>query len=345
MSIRVAIMGFGRIGRNIFRTIYPRDDITLVAINDIAPPEALEYLLRFDTLQGRFSDPVRIIDNTLYAKGRGIPVLQHKEPGEIPWYDYGVDVVIEATGRYRTREELQKHLDKGADRVILSVPPRDAIDLVYIRGITPDPIDRSARILSAGSSTGNCCASMVKVLDEAFGIESGCFTSIHAYTTEQNLIDAPSPIDLRLSRAAIENIVPVQSWTGHLVTQLFPKLEGRFTGHKLNVPVPDVSCVDLVSTLSRDVTISEVNEVFRSAAGSTQRGVVAYQSEPIVSSDVVGCSESCVYDSLATMIVGDNMIKTLGWYDQGGGLAHRIVDLLDAFAPKRGATSIGKATS
>lgn len=335
MSIRVAIMGFGRIGRNIFRAIYPRDDLQIVAINDIAPPEALEYLLRFDTLQGRFSDPVRIIDGQLFAKGRGIPVLHNREPGEMPWYDYGVDVVIEATGQYRTREDLQKHLDMGADRVILTVPPRDEIDLVYIRGITPEPIDRSARILSAGSSTGNCTAAMVKVLDDAFGVESGTFTSIHAYTTEQNLIDAPSSVDLRLSRAAIENIVPVQSWTGELVTQLFPSLKGKFGGHKLNVPVPDVSCVDLVSTLKRDVTIKEINEVFRSAAGSTMRGVVAYQSEPIVSSDAVGFTESCVYDSLATMIVGDNMIKTLGWYDQGGGLSHRIVDLIDSLTPKQ----------
>lgn len=334
MTIRVAIMGFGRIGRNIFRAIYPRDDIQLVAINDIAPPEALEYLLRFDTLQGRFSDPVRIIDGQLYTQGRAIPILQYREPGQIPWYDYGADVVIEATGQYRTRPDLQKHLDMGADRVILTVPPRDDIDLVYIRGITPEPIDRAARILSAGSSTGNCTAAMVKVLHNAFGVESGCFTSIHAYTTEQNLIDAPSPVDLRLSRAATENIVPVESWTGELVTQLFPALEGKFSGHKLNVPVPDVSCVDLVSTLSRDVTLREVNEVFRSAASSSMQGVVAYQSEPIVSSDAVGFTESCVYDSLATMIVGDNMIKTLGWYDQGGGLAHRIVDLIDSMTLK-----------
>ncbi len=333
MTIRVAIMGFGRIGRNVFRALYDRTDIDVVAINDIAPPEAMEYLLRYDTLQGRFSDPVRIIDGKLFARGRRIPFLHFREPGEIQWYEYGADVVIEATGQYRDRDDLQKHLDMGADRVILTTPPRTAIDDLYVRGVTPGPIDRSHRIWSCGSSTGNCTAAMVKVLDDAFGVNSGCFTSIHAYTTEQSLIDAPNSVDLRLSRAAIENIVPVQSWTRTLIERCFPKLENRFTGNKLNVPIPDASCVDLVTMLDNDVSVSDVNEVFRSAAGSTMDGVVSYAHEPIVSSDAVGETASCVFDSLATMQVGSNMVKTLGWYDQGGGLAHRIVDLITQFAP------------
>ncbi|MEM7263908.1 MAG: type I glyceraldehyde-3-phosphate dehydrogenase, partial [Planctomycetota bacterium] len=257
----------------------------------------------------------------------------HREPGEIAWYDFGADVVVESTGQYRDRSDLQKHIDMGADRVVLTTPPRDEIDDLYIRGVSPEPIDRSHRIWSCGSSTGNCTAAMLGVLDAAFGVRSGFFTSVHAYTTEQSLIDSPSAVDLRLSRAAIENIVPVQSYTQTLIERAFPKLQGKFTGNKLNVPVPDASCVDLVTTLDTDVTVTDVNEVFRSASGSSMRDIVSFANEPIVSSDAVGQSASCVFDSLATMVVGDNMVKTLGWYDQGGGLAHRVCDLIEKFVP------------
>ncbi len=333
MPIRVGLMGLGRIGRNIFRSLYTQKDIEVVAINDIAPPEAMEYLLRFDTLKGRFRDPVRIVDGYLYAGGRQIAYLQHREPGEIPWYDYGIDIVIEGTGQYRNRKELQKHLDMGADRVILTQPPVDEIDAFYIRGVSSEPVDRSYRILSCGSSTANCTATLLKVLDDAFGVENGSFTSVHAYTTEQSLIDAPVGEDLRLARAAIENIVPVSTWTDQLIVREFPHLEGKFTGMKLNVPVPDVSCVDLVTQVKSDVSPQAVNEVFRSASGSIMKDILAFTDEPIVSSDVIGLHESCLFDSLATMTVGDRMVKTIGWYDQGGGLAYRIVDLIREFLP------------
>jgi glyceraldehyde 3-phosphate dehydrogenase len=240
MALRVAIFGFGKMGRNIFRLIYRRHDMEVVAINDVADSKSLAYLLRFDSLQGRFEEPVQLLGEALYAKGKKIPILNQKEPAEVPWFDYGVDVVVDATGRYRTRAELQKHLDAGADRVVMTTPPLDRIDAIYFHGIEREPISRKHRIVSCGSSTSSCAALMLKVLDDAFGVESAYFTSVHAYTAEQNLIDVPSSVDLRLSRAAVENIVPVGSWTVKGIPMIFPHLEGRFGGRKLNVPVPAV---------------------------------------------------------------------------------------------------------
>jgi len=326
--IRVAINGFGRIGRNIFRAIYHRDDITVAAINDIADPKAMAYLLRFDSLRGPFPEPVRVVNGALYAKGQRIPILNGRKPGDTPWYDHGIDVVVEATGRYRLRAELQRHLDAGADRVILTTPPRDEVDTIHVCGVSPRPIARDHRIISCGSSTANCAALMVKVLDDAFGVSSGFFTSIHAYTREQSLIDMPSAHDLRLSRAAVENLVPAETWAALAIEQLFPKLAGRFGGFKLNVPVPDVSCIDLVTLHPREMRAEEVKAAFYSASESSLAGVLDCTDEPIVSSDVAGAKESCVFDSLSTLVCQGNMVKTIGWYDQGGGLAHRVVDTI-----------------
>ena len=336
MAIRIAIMGFGRMGRNLFRAVYPDPGIEIVAINDIAEAAALEYLLRFDSLHGRFGEPVHVMDGHLYVGGRRIPVLHEAEPGDVPWYDYGVDVVIEATGRYRARAELERHLDAGADRVLLTTPPLDELDSVYIRGVSAGPIPREHRLISCGSSTANCVAVMLQTLDGAFGVEEAFFTSVHAYTTEQSLIDVPSNVNLRLSRAAVENIVPVDSWTEEFIPRLFPKLEGRFRGCKLNVPVPDTSCVDLVTTLTTPARPKDVNAVFRSVSGSTLKGIVDYTEEPIVSSDAAESTASCTFDAQATMTVDGNMVKTLGWYAQGGGLAHRLVEVIRQLAPRSG---------
>jgi glyceraldehyde 3-phosphate dehydrogenase len=328
MALRVAIFGFGKMGRSIFRLLYRRHDMDVVAINDVADSKSLAYLLRFDSLQGRFEEPVQISGQALYAGGKKIPILAQRDPSEVPWYDYGVDVVVDATGAYRTRAELQKHLKAGADRVVMTTPPRDEVDSLYFHGIETEPVSREHRIISCGSSTSNCTALMLKVLDGAFGVESAFFTSVHAYTSEQNLIDVPSSVDLRLSRAAVENIVPVGSWTVKGIPMVFPHLQGKFGGRKLNVPVPDVSCVDLVTTLRAHADVREVNAVFQSAANSTMRPYLEYTEDPIVSSDVADSPASCTLDSLQTMAVDNKMIKTLGWYDQGGGHSHRIVDLL-----------------
>ena len=339
MTIRVAIMGFGRMGRNLFRAVRSDPTIDVVAINDTADPDALEYLLRFDSLHGPFGEPVRVLDGYLYVGGRRIPVLHEAEPGTVSWSDYGVDVVVEATGRYRTRAELERHLEAGASRVLLTTPPKDELDIVYMRGVSPGLLAPEHRLISCGTSTSNCVAVMLKTLDDAFGVADGFFTSVHAYTTEQSLIDAPigthrENVNLRLSRAAVENIVPVNSWTEEVIPRIFPHLEGHFGGCKLNVPVPDASCVDLVTTLRTDVEPREVNEVFRSASGSVLRGILDYTEEPIVSSDVADSPASCTFDSQATMSVQGKMVKTLGWYAQGGSLAHRLVEVLHQLAPK-----------
>jgi len=327
MSVRIGLMGFGRIGRNVFRAVYGREDIEIVAINELAETHAMEYLLRFDSLRGPFAEPIRILDDSIYAGGKQIQVLHHREPGEIPWYDHGVDVVIEATGKFRARHELQKHLDQGADRVILSTPPTDDIDHLHIQGVTPSDVDRSNRIISCGSSTANATALLVKVLDDAFGVEEGSFTSVHAYTSEQSLTDVPARGDLRSSRAAMQNIVPQTTWTDEAIEQLFPHLRGKFKGIKLNVPVPGVSCTDLTLQMKRPVEAAEVNEVFRSAAASIHKGYLSYTDQPIVSSDIGGNPASCVFDSLATLVTDGVLLKVLGWYEQGGGISHRIVEL------------------
>lgn len=327
MTTRVAIMGFGRMGRNVFRAIYPRTDMQVVAINDLADPDAMEYLLRFDSLQGAFPEPVRVVDRVLYANGRQIPILNHRTPADVPWFDHGVDVVVEATGRYRHRAELQGHLDSGADRVVLTTPPLDSVDYTHIAGVTDATPLREHRLVYCGSSTANCVALMLKTLDDAFGVETASFTSVHAYTAEQSLIDTYHG-DLRLSRAAMENIVPVSTNTVNLVEEVLPQLEGKVGGYKLNVPVSDVSCADVVTTHDRAITASEVNEVFRSASASVSEGLLAFTDDPIVSSDIGGSTASCTFDSLATLVVEGDMVKTIGWYEQGGGLAYRIVEAI-----------------
>ena len=334
MSIRVGLMGFGRIGRNVFRAIYGRDDIEIVAINELADVESMVYLLRFDSLRGPSEEPIRILDDAIYAKGRQIPVMHHLEPGQIPWYEYGVDVVVEATGKYRARNDLEKHLEQGADRVILTTPPTDDVDHLHIRGVTPDEVDRSNRIISCGSSTANATALLVKVIDDTFGVEEGSFTSVHAYTADQSLTDVPTSGDLRRSRAAMQNIVPQTTWTDEAIEELFPHLRGRFKGLKLNVPVPGVSCSDLTVQTKKTVTAGEVNEVFRSAADSIHDGILSFTDQPIVSSDIAGSSASCVFDSLATLVTDDILLKVIGWYEQGGGLSHRIVELATRLGPK-----------
>jgi len=331
MSIRIGIMGFGRIGRNVFRILYPRDDIEVQAIVDIADPKALEYLLKFDTVHGPFLEPVWITGEFLYAKGRQIRMLQKKAPGDVNWRELGVDIVVEATTQYRTRAPLQKHLDMGAQSVILTVPPRDEIDALVVMGVNDHVLTPETRIVSNGSCTANALAPICKVLHEAFGIERGFVTTVHAYTNDQRLADVPHT-ELRRSRAAAENIIPTTTWSPRMVETVLPALRGKLDGMALNVPVPDGSNVDLVTLMSRPVTAEEVNEVVRSASLSTFRGIIEYTAEPIVSSDVIGNPHSAVFDSLSTQVLGGNLLKTITWYDNGWGYATRVVELIQRLA-------------
>jgi glyceraldehyde 3-phosphate dehydrogenase len=331
MAIRIGIMGFGRIGRNVFKILYPQDDIEIVAIVDIADPKGLEYLLKFDTVHGRFREPLRVVDGNMYVKGRQIRMLQRKAPGDVDWGALGVDIVIEATGKYRYREQLQKHLDCGAKHVILTVPPRDEIDALVVMGVNDEVLTPETRIVSNASCTANALAPVIKILDEAFGIKKGFMTTVHAYTNDQRLADVPHS-ELRRSRAAAENIIPTTTWSPQMVEKILPEMKDRLDGMAMNVPVPDGSVVDLVTIMERDVTREEVNEVVRSAAATHLKNIVEFTEAPIVSSDVVGNPHSAIFDGLATVVLKGSMLKTLTWYDNGWGYATRVVELVERLA-------------
>ncbi len=327
MAIRIGIMGFGRIGRNVFRILYPRDDIEIIAIVDIADPKGLEYLLRFDTVHGLFKEPVTVVGEAMYAKGRQIRMLQRKAPGDVDWGAMGVDIVIDATGKFRHRAELQRHLDTGAKRVILTVPPRDEIDAVVVMGVNDDVLTADTRIVSNASCTANALAPICKLLDESFGIERGFMTTVHAYTNDQRLADVPHS-ELRRSRAAAENIIPTTTWSPQAVERILPELRGKLDGMALNVPIPDGSCVDLVTLMERVVTPEEVNEVVKSAALTRMKDIVEFTDQPVVSSDIIGNPHSAIFDGLSTSVLEGNLLKTLTWYDNGWGYATRVVELI-----------------
>jgi len=319
-------MGFGRIGRNIFRILYKRDDVEVVAISDIADHKGLEYLLRYDTIMGRFPDEVSVKDGSLYVCGKQIKMLSGREPGDVDWASLGVDIVVEATARYRSRAEVSRHLEAGAKRVILCVPPLDAPDITVVMGVNDDQLTPQHKIISNASITAHCAAPILQILDRAFGVERVYFTTIHAYTNDQRLADVPAA-DLRRSRAATENIIPTETNAGQVVMDLLPQLAGKVEGMALKVPVPNGSLVDMVSYTRDPVTAEAVNEVIRTAVASDYSDYVEYATDPIVSSDVKHSPYSCTYDSLATLTLGDRMLKTLAWYDNGWGYAHRVVDL------------------
>jgi glyceraldehyde 3-phosphate dehydrogenase len=333
MSVRVGLMGFGRIGRNIFRISRKMPGIDIAVINDIADPEGLEYLLRFDTVHGRFEEPFTVSDGFMYIGGRQIHMLQATEPGQVPWAQYGVQIVIEATGRYRTRPWLLKHLEAGAQKVILTVPPRtrEEVDLTVVSGVNDDMLKPEHRMVSNGSCTSNAVAPIIKILNDGFGIRHAFMTTVHAYTNDQRLADVPHS-EMRRSRAAAENIIPASTWSPMAVEQILPEMKGKMAGIAMNVPVPDGSVVDLVTVTERNVTIDAVNNLVWSAAQSRYRNIVEYADQPIVSSDVIGNSHSAIFDSIATMIAGENMAKTLTWYDNGWGYAARVVELIQKMA-------------
>lgn len=331
MTIRVGIMGFGRIGRNIFRILHPRHDIQVVAISDIVEPEALEYLLRFDTVHGRFPDPVTAKENFLYVKGQQIHIINGKEPGDVPWEELQADIVVEASTQYRTRSWLEKHIKNGAKRVILTTPPDDDLDALIIRGVNDNALKPNHRLVSAGSITVNCSALILKILHNAFDVKTAFFTTVHAYTNAQRLADVPHH-DLRQSRAAAENIIPAETVAFRTMEKVFPGLQGCIDGMAMNVPVPDGSNVDLVVETKKKMTKEGVNEVVRSAAGTQYKGLVSFMQEPIVSSDVIGDTHSAVFDSLATQVLGDYMTKTISWFDNGWGYANRVVELIERLA-------------
>ena len=327
----VGILGFGRIGRNLFRLLYDRQDIRIAAISDWNEPEPLEYLLKFDTLLGRFPGEVSIREGHLYAAGRQIRMITGKDQAQPAWTELGVETVLEATARRRTRAELEAHLAAGARRVIACAPPLEPPDVTVVMGVNDADLDRRQRIVSNASSTVHCLAPVVKILNDAFGIERALFTTVHSYTSQHRLADVPAE-EMRLGRAAAENIIPQESRSPAMVMEILPELRGKITGAAVAVPVRNGSCVDLVCWHSRKVTKTAVNEVMRTAASTDRwKRVLRWESDPIVSSDVARSWWSSAFDSLATMILGEKVSKTVSWSDSGFGYAHRAVDLIDRF--------------
>jgi glyceraldehyde 3-phosphate dehydrogenase len=331
-TVGIGLMGFGRIGRNLFRILYQSQDLRLRAISDIADHKALEYLLRFDTILGPFPDEVSIKEGNLYVAGRQIPMLGEPEPGDVPWGDLGVDIVVEATARKWSRAQLDKHLQRGAKRVILCAPAQDPPDITVVMGVNDDRLKSAHRIVSNGSCTAHCAAPIIKILHEAFGIRRSFLSTVHAYTNQQRLADVPSE-DKRRGRAAAENIIPQQTDAALMVSALIPEIEGRISGGSMNVPVPNGSVVDLVCWHEKPVTTTAVNEVIRTAASIARwREIIDYEDEPVVSSDIIRSPYSATFDSLATMVMAGHVSKTLAWYDNGWGYAHRVVDLINRFS-------------
>jgi glyceraldehyde 3-phosphate dehydrogenase len=329
---RIGIMGLGRIGRNLFRLLYGREDVVVAGISELAAPEGLEYLLRFDTLLGKFPDELSIRGGNLYVLGRQIPVIIGKPADQAPWGDLGVETVLEATSKRRSRRELEAHLEAGAKRVIACAPPREPPDATAVFGVNERELKASHRIVSNASSTVHCVAPVARILHDAFGIERAQLTTIHSYTSQHRLADVPAE-NMRGGRAAAENIIPQESRSPAILMEVLPELAGKLSGFSMTVPVPNGSAVDLVCWHAKKVDRVAINEVIRTAAASDRwKRVLQYEDDPIVSSDVALSSYSSVFDSLSTMVLGERVSKTLSWYDAGYGFAHRAIDLVTHFA-------------
>jgi glyceraldehyde 3-phosphate dehydrogenase len=327
-TIRVGINGFGRIGRTVYRILSDRDDVEVAIVNDLFPNEQLAYLLKYDTVMRVFPKEVAADDEFMYVDGKKIRMTAERDPTRIPWGEEKVDVVVESTGVFTSREKLGKHLQAGAPKVILTVPPKDEIDAMVVIGVNEDTLKPEHRLVSNASCTTNCLAPIAKILDESFGIEQGFMTTVHAYTNDQRLADVPHK-DLRRSRAAAENIIPTTTGAARAVGKVLPKLKGKLDGLAVRVPVPDGSIVDLVAKLRARPAREEVNGAVREAAAGPMARIVEYSEVPLVSSDIIGNPHSSIFDGLSTDASGDGYVRVVSWYDNEWGYSNRVVDLID----------------
>jgi glyceraldehyde 3-phosphate dehydrogenase len=326
MSIRVGINGFGRIGRAVFRIMAGRDDMKVVAINDLFEPRQLAYLLKYDTVMGPFRRPISYESDALIVGDERVRLTCEKDPGRLPWGDVGADIVIEATGVFRDRAKLEPHLSAGAKKVILTVPPKDAIDAIVVLGVNDEMLEPQHRIVSNASCTTNCLAPVAKVLDDALGIERGFMTTVHAYTNDQRLADVPHK-DYRRARAAAVNLIPTTTGAARAVGKVLPHLKGRLDGSAVRVPVADGSVVDLIVQVRRETTVDEVNRLMQEAAAGPMKDLLEYSEDELVSSDIIGNPHSSIFDSLSTQMVGPREVRVLSWYDNEWGYSNRVVDL------------------
>lgn len=327
--MKVAINGFGRIGRSVFRILEEREDIHIVAINDLFEHEVLRYLLDYDTVMGPFGKALELAGDSLVTSKGSVKLLKERDPSKLPWDEMDIDVVVESTGVFTKREQLQQHLDAGAKRVILTVPAKDEIDYTVVLGVNEDQLESGHKIISNASCTTNCLAPMAKVLDGAFGIEEGVINTIHAYTNDQRLADVPHS-DWRRSRAAAENIIPTSTGAAKAVGKVLPQLEGKLHGIASRVPVPDGSVVDLFVKLAKKIKVADVHDAVLAASETDRfKGILQYTDRPVVSSDVIGNAHSSVYDAGFTAVTGDQYLRVLNWYDNEWGYSSRVCDLIE----------------
>ena len=334
MATKVAINGFGRIGRNVFRVAMESDSqVEIVAINDITDPKTLAHLLKYDSIYGRLPADVTHDENSLSVEGRKIQVSAQRGPGQIPWGEAGAEIVIESTGLFRKRQDAAKHLRDSVRKVIVSAPGKDQ-DLMVCLGVNEEKYDPGQHsIVSNASCTTNCLAPVAKVLHEHFGIRKGLMTTIHSYTNDQRILDLPHK-DLRRARAAALSMIPTTTGAALAVTQVLPELEGKLDGISIRVPTPKVSLVDLTATLEKDVSDDEVKDAFREAAQAQLKGILAYSDEPLVSSDFTQDSHSAIVDGPFIKTLGNNMVKVLAWYDNEWGYSSRVVELAEFIGKK-----------
>jgi glyceraldehyde 3-phosphate dehydrogenase len=336
VTTRIGINGFGRIGRNYFRAALAQGaDLEIVAVNDLTSPEALAHLFKYDSVGGRLAESIEVKDGNIVVDGKTVKVLAERDPAKLPWGELGVDIVIESTGFFTKAADAQKHIDAGAKKVLISAPASGE-DITIVMGVNDGLYDDAAHhIISNASCTTNCLGPLAKVVNDAFGIERGLMTTIHAYTADQNLQDGPHN-DLRRARAAAINMVPTSTGAAKAIGLVLPELKGKLDGYAIRVPVPTGSATDLTVTVSRETTVEEVNAALKAASESEElKGLLTYTDEPIVSSDIVGDPASSIFDSGLTKVIG-NQVKVVSWYDNEWGYSNRLVDLTELVASKLG---------
>ncbi|MEH7178909.1 type I glyceraldehyde-3-phosphate dehydrogenase [Neobacillus vireti] len=333
MTVKVGINGFGRIGRNVFRAALENTGIEIVAINDLTDANMLAHLLKYDTVHGTLKHDVTVDGQYLVVGNQKVKVLAERDPAQLGWGELGVEVVVESTGRFTKREDAAKHLEAGAKKVIISAPASNE-DITIVMGVNEDKYDAANHhVLSNASCTTNCLAPFAKVLNDTFGIKRGMMTTIHSYTNDQQILDLPHK-DYRRARAAAENMIPTSTGAAKAVALVLPELKGKLNGMAVRVPTPNVSIVDLVAELEKNVTAEEVNAALKAAAEGPLKGILAYSDLPLVSTDYNGATVSSTVDGLSTMVLEDNMVKVLSWYDNEVGYSNRVVDLVKYIAQK-----------
>lgn len=328
---RIAINGFGRIGRTITRIAKLRGHYDVVAVNDLASAEQLAYAFKYDSIHRTYPGTVSVSGTTLTIDDDPFEVLSEADPAKLPWRELGVDYVVESTGKFRKIDQLQQHLDAGAKRVLLTVPPKDELDATLVTGINDHVVTASSTIISNASCTTNCAAPLAKVLHENFGIRRGLLNTIHAYTSDQRLVDAPHS-DPRRSRSAATNIVPTSTGAARAIGIVIPELAGKLDGLAMRVPVPDGSVVDMTVELEQDVTVAAINDAMREAAEGPLKGILSYCTDPIVSGDIIGNSHSSIFDSQLTQVMQDRLVKVVSWYDNEWGYSTRMEELIGKLA-------------